>query len=186
MRPTEEQDVALKILHTADWHLGRGFPSFMEVDQPKLTQARIEAVDKLLGLAESYAVNAVLCAGDLFHEPTPADTWWRELLAVIRTPKVERASRISAPWQSRSAVADVGLGRTIIHSGAACRIGFTWWIARITNLRYRRKRSFMPCPAGAKPAPTIQPRTFQCEDRATSGFASAWCTARLSISLDMK
>ena len=23
----EEQDVALKILHTADWHLGRRFPS---------------------------------------------------------------------------------------------------------------------------------------------------------------
>jgi DNA repair exonuclease SbcCD nuclease subunit len=87
MRPTEEQDVALKILHTADWHLGRGFPSFMEVDQPKLTQARIEAVDKLLGLAESYAVNAVLCAGDLFHEPTPADTWWRELLRLFERRK---------------------------------------------------------------------------------------------------
>jgi len=53
MRPTEEQDVALKILHTADWHLGRSFPSFREEDQPKLTRARIEAVDKLLGLAES-------------------------------------------------------------------------------------------------------------------------------------
>ena len=87
MRPMEEQDVALKILHTADWHLGRSFPSFREVDQPKLTQARIEAVDKLLGLAESYAVNAVLCAGDLFHDPAPADTWWRELLRLFERRK---------------------------------------------------------------------------------------------------
>jgi DNA repair exonuclease SbcCD nuclease subunit len=83
----EEQDVALKILHTADWHLGRSFPFFREEDQPKLTRARIEAIDKLLGLAESYAVNAVLCAGDLFHEPAPADTWWRELLRLFERRK---------------------------------------------------------------------------------------------------
>ena len=83
MRPMEDQDVALKILHTADWHLGRSFPFFTEEDQPKLTRARIEAVDKLLGLAESYAVNAVLCAGDLFHEPVPSETWWRELLRLF-------------------------------------------------------------------------------------------------------
>lgn len=87
MTPMEEQDVALKILHTADWHLGRSFPFFREQDQPKLTRARIEAIDKLLGLAESYAVNAVLCAGDLFHEPAPADTWWRELLRLFERRK---------------------------------------------------------------------------------------------------
>jgi DNA repair exonuclease SbcCD nuclease subunit len=79
----EDPDVALKILHTADWHLGRTFPYFADADQPKLTRARIEAVEKLLGLAESYAVHAVLCAGDLFHEPIPADTWWRELVRLF-------------------------------------------------------------------------------------------------------
>ena len=83
----EEQDVALKILHTADWHLGRSFPSFRDEDQPKLTRARIEAVEKLLGLAESYGVDAVLCAGDLFHEPAPAETWWRELLRLFERRK---------------------------------------------------------------------------------------------------
>jgi len=82
MRP--EDDVALKILHTADWHLGLAFASFTEKeDEIKLTRARIEAVDKLLGLAESYAVNAVLCAGDLFDDPAPAETWWRELLRLF-------------------------------------------------------------------------------------------------------
>jgi len=87
MKPMEEQDVALKILHTADWHLGRSFGTFREEDQPKLTRARIEAVDKLLGLAESYTVNAVLCAGDLFDEPNPSETWWRELLRVFERRK---------------------------------------------------------------------------------------------------
>ncbi len=79
--------MALKILHTADWHLGRSFPMFRDEDQPKLTRARIDAVDRLLGLAESYAVNAVLCAGDLFHEPAPAEIWWRELLRLFERRK---------------------------------------------------------------------------------------------------
>lgn len=81
MRP--EEDVALKILHTADWHLGRAFPSFAEEDETKLTRARIDAVDRLLGLAESYAVDAVLCAGDLFDDPAPAESWWRGLLRLF-------------------------------------------------------------------------------------------------------
>lgn len=79
----EEQDVALKILHTADWHLGRRFPSFSEEDETKLTRARIEAVDRLFSLAESYAVNAILCAGDLFDEPTPSEIWWEGLLRLL-------------------------------------------------------------------------------------------------------
>jgi DNA repair exonuclease SbcCD nuclease subunit len=82
MKP-EEQEVALKILHTADWHLGRRFPSFSEEDEIKLTRARIESVDRLLGLAESFTVDAVLCAGDLFDDPAPAESWWRGLLRLF-------------------------------------------------------------------------------------------------------
>ena len=83
MKFKEEQDVALKILHTADWHLGRSFPAFAEEDERKLTRARIDAVEKLLGIAESYQVHAVLCAGDLFDDPAPDETWWRALLGVF-------------------------------------------------------------------------------------------------------
>jgi DNA repair exonuclease SbcCD nuclease subunit len=83
MRTEEIQEVALKILHTADWHLGRTFPSFAEADETKLTRARIDAVDRVLGLAESFGVHAVLCAGDLFDEPAPAESWWRSLLRLF-------------------------------------------------------------------------------------------------------
>jgi DNA repair exonuclease SbcCD nuclease subunit len=79
----ETQEVALKILHTADWHLGLAFPSFAEADEIKLTRARIDAVDRVLGLAESFGVNAVLCAGDLFDDPAPAESWWRGLLRLF-------------------------------------------------------------------------------------------------------
>jgi DNA repair exonuclease SbcCD nuclease subunit len=83
MRAEETQEVALKILHTADWHLGRAFPSFSDEDETKLTRARVEAVDRALGLAESFGVDAVLCAGDLFDDPAPAETWWRSLLRLF-------------------------------------------------------------------------------------------------------
>ncbi len=39
MSRPEEEDMALKILHTADWHLGLRFPAFDEADQLKLTRA---------------------------------------------------------------------------------------------------------------------------------------------------
>ena len=83
MSMEETQEVALKVLHTADWHLGRAFPSFSEEDETKLTRARVDAVDRALGLAESFGVNAVLCAGDLFDDPAPAETWWRSLLRLF-------------------------------------------------------------------------------------------------------
>ena len=84
MTPREAQDdVALKILHTADWHLGRRFSSFSDEDEKKLTRARIDAVDRVLGVAENYAVDAVLCAGDLFDDPNPDASWWHGLLRLF-------------------------------------------------------------------------------------------------------
>lgn len=77
MTPPEADDVALKLLHTADWHLGRRFPSFREADEIKLTRARFDVLDKILAVAEQRAVDAVLCAGDLFDEPTPDVAWWQ-------------------------------------------------------------------------------------------------------------
>lgn len=85
MKPWEAtEDVALKILHTADWHLGCRFRSFGDDDRTKLTRARLEAVERIFGLAESYSVDAVLCAGDLFDEPAPPEHWWRGLLELLK------------------------------------------------------------------------------------------------------
>ena len=92
MKPWEAtEDVALKILHTADWHLGCRFRSFRDEDRNKLTRARLEAVERIFGLAESYGVDAVLCARDLFDEPSPQEQWWRAL--------AEKLSRRS--WKDR-------------------------------------------------------------------------------------
>ena len=76
----EEDDVALTLLHTADWHLGRRFPAFGPEQELRLTRARLDAVGRILDLAESRNVDAVLCAGDLFDHPNPAQEWWDGVL----------------------------------------------------------------------------------------------------------
>lgn len=83
MSVREDDDVALKILHTADWHLGIRFPAFDDRDQLTLSRARLDAVERLLGIAEQYQVDAVLCAGDLFDDPHPEKEWWSGLARVF-------------------------------------------------------------------------------------------------------
>lgn len=69
----------LRLLHTADWHLGRQFPSFSEEGQKKLSRARMDVVGRILDVARRNAVNAVLCAGDIFDDPDPSPDFWEGL-----------------------------------------------------------------------------------------------------------
>lgn len=73
----------LRLLHTADWHLGRRFPSFPEEAQKKLSRARLEAVSRILDVGRRNAVDAVLCAGDLFDDAFPEDVFWQGLVRVF-------------------------------------------------------------------------------------------------------
>ena len=50
----------LRLLHTADWHLGRRFPSFPDEGQKKLSRARMDVIARILDVARRNAVNAVL------------------------------------------------------------------------------------------------------------------------------
>ncbi len=81
----------LRLLHTADWHLGRRFPGFEPHAARTLARARLEAVQRLLALGERLAVDAVLCAGDLFDDPAPdasVTEGLAELLATQQQPTV--------------------------------------------------------------------------------------------------
>lgn len=73
-----------RLLHTADWHLGRRYPTFPAADETRLTRKRLEAVERILDLARRYRVDAVLCAGDLFDEPLPEPEWWRGLAELLQ------------------------------------------------------------------------------------------------------
>jgi len=78
-----EDDVAFRLLHTADWHLGKPFPSFDEEAQKKLRHARLDVINEIFAAATRSLVDAVICAGDLFDNPDPGHTWWRALLEIL-------------------------------------------------------------------------------------------------------
>ncbi|MBI2206573.1 MAG: DNA repair exonuclease [Candidatus Rokubacteria bacterium] len=69
----------LKILHTADWHLGYTSRQLRPDDATKLGRARLKVIDTILGFAHQRDVHAVLCAGDLFDSAAPDEKWWRGL-----------------------------------------------------------------------------------------------------------
>jgi DNA repair exonuclease SbcCD nuclease subunit len=82
--PIDSGDVMLRLLHTADWHLGRRFPSFPEEDQKKLSRARMDVITNILDVARRNTVHAVLCAGDLFDDPEPGADFWGQLATTLR------------------------------------------------------------------------------------------------------
>jgi DNA repair exonuclease SbcCD nuclease subunit len=79
-----EDDVAFRLLHTADWHLGKRFPSFEESAEKDLRRARLDVLNEVFSAATRNVVDAVLCAGDLFDEPSPSQDWWQGLLDILR------------------------------------------------------------------------------------------------------
>jgi DNA repair exonuclease SbcCD nuclease subunit len=87
----QEDDVALKLLHTADWHLGMRFQSFGDDAEKRLMRARLSVIDRILGLADHHAVDAVLCAGDLFDDAQPEEDWWRGLADKLAARRADAA-----------------------------------------------------------------------------------------------
>lgn len=87
----------LRLLHTADWHLGRRFPMFPEEAQRKLTRARLDVVSRILSVARRQSVHAMLCVGDIFDDPTPVQDFWEGLLKVLRDQTVPAAPLFFVP-----------------------------------------------------------------------------------------
>lgn len=73
----------LKLLHTADWHVGKQFRQFDDEVSKKLAKDRVSVIEQIMGRARQYNVDAVLCAGDLFDEPDPGEQWWRAVRDVF-------------------------------------------------------------------------------------------------------
>jgi hypothetical protein len=82
--------MALTILHTADWHLGRRFAWLPPEQELRLTRARLDVVGRILDLAEHRHADAVLVAGDTFDGPAPDDQWWQGLQAEFRKRRWDR------------------------------------------------------------------------------------------------
>jgi|FEC22Drversion2_1045045.scaffolds.fasta_scaffold01259_4 DNA repair exonuclease SbcCD nuclease subunit len=82
--------MAVTILHTADWQLGKPFGSIEGDVAALLREERFNAVARLADLARERQVDAVLVAGDVFDSSTVPDQVLRRALEVMRA--------YSGPW----------------------------------------------------------------------------------------
>ena len=57
--------MAIKILHTADWHLGKKLDSFSRMEE------QVEVMDEICSIADDQKVDIVIVAGDLFDTFNP-------------------------------------------------------------------------------------------------------------------
>lgn len=73
----------LKLLHTADLHLGLESAQFEADARRRLARARLDVARTILSVAEQYDVNAVLWAGDIFDTPEPSEDWWQGFANVL-------------------------------------------------------------------------------------------------------
>lgn len=76
--------MALRLLHTADWQIGRVFSQFEPDDAAALFEARFASVERIATLANEHAVDAVLVAGDVFDAQTVADKTIRRLFQAMQ------------------------------------------------------------------------------------------------------
>ena len=78
----------MRIIHTADWQIGKSFRRFGEQEELFRT-ARLAAIKSIGKLAESEGVEHVLVAGDIYDNDTPSPKTLREPFERMRGfPKV--------------------------------------------------------------------------------------------------
>ncbi|MNJ36204.1 exonuclease subunit SbcD [compost metagenome] len=80
----------LKIIHTADWQLGKPFGRFSQEVRSALTEARLDAIDRLGAAAKSSGASHIVVAGDVFDNVEPGDR--------IVTQALARMERAPVTW----------------------------------------------------------------------------------------
>ena len=65
----------VRLIHTADWQIGKGYGSVAEEAACLLRKARLDAIDRMGAVAREWDAAYVVVAGDLWDSPTlPMDT----------------------------------------------------------------------------------------------------------------
>lgn len=67
--------MGLKILHSADWHLGAAFSGFSQEQRQFLIGEQKKLPGKIADLAREHRCDLVLLAGDLLDTPAPGGMW---------------------------------------------------------------------------------------------------------------
>ena len=81
----------IRLLHTADWQIGKQFGQFEADDAALLAEARFTVIERLASLAAAQGIHAILVAGDVFDAQGVADKTVHRLfncLAAFKGPWV--------------------------------------------------------------------------------------------------
>ena len=81
---------SLKIIHTADWQLGKPFGRFPADVAGALSEARLDAIDRIGRVAMDCHAAHVLAAGDVFDNVEPGDR--------IVMQALSRMERVDVTW----------------------------------------------------------------------------------------
>jgi hypothetical protein len=99
------ESAILKLLHTADWQIGKQYGQFDADDAALLADARFTVVERLAQLAVVQDVDAVLVAGDVFDAQGVADKTIHRLFNCI--------AAFSGPWVLIPGNHDAGLAESV-------------------------------------------------------------------------
>ncbi|MBN9696971.1 MAG: DNA repair exonuclease [Zoogloea sp.] len=95
----------IKLLHTADWQIGKLFGQFESDDASALAEARIATVEGLARLATEERVDLVLVAGDVFDAQGVADKTVHRLFNAL--------AGYRGPWVMIPGNHDAGLAESV-------------------------------------------------------------------------
>ena len=82
--------MAIRLIHTGDWHVAKPFRRFEEEKAALLRDLRLRIPERIGELARSQDVGHVLVAGDIFDTTLPADASLRRLAArLAQFPEIQ-------------------------------------------------------------------------------------------------
>lgn len=93
----------MRLLHTADWQIGKRFGQFEADEAALLAEARFEVVARLANLAQAEGVDLVLVAGDVFDAQGVAD---RTILRMFQAMAGFAGPWVMIPGNHDSALAE--------------------------------------------------------------------------------
>ena len=80
----------VRVVHSADWQLGKPFGGFPEEVRAALAEARLDVIDRIAAVALEHQATHVLVAGDVFDNIEPGDR--------ILVQALSRMGRTTARW----------------------------------------------------------------------------------------
>lgn len=95
----------MKLLHTADWQIGKRYGQFDPEEAALLAEARFDVVARIAELANSQGVDLILVAGDVFDAQGVSDRTVLRLFQLI--------AGFAGPWVMIPGNHDAGLAESV-------------------------------------------------------------------------